>query len=234
MTFASQVRGFHITGVKRLTDDRPVTLPGASSSWILEHPRSCSIDYTVPYEPPTAPIQLSLARSASGAVELSWKPPRYDGGQPVQSYRVRVTTASNVISTEFPQDSKVQFFETTEQRLELPTVAPLSHCTCVVSAVNVVGEGAPSEKPAQLCKGDVIVLPNLPSSESSIVGVLPAPFSGDVWRLRSAPTSSLAFSRIDMKKECLDKSLQGVSIFHVLATSPDTYVIQVCSNTISL
>jgi hypothetical protein len=154
---------------------------------------------------------------------------------------------------------QVQDFETSERRIRLPTVAPLSYCTCVVSAVNEVGEGAPSEKPAQLCTGDVIVLagclPKPPSQlvhaaadaeadghasndvTSSGIGALTAsaaaappgidtlvsaPFGGDVWRLRSAPTSSVAFSKIDMTKECVDRSLQGVSIFHVLATSPDT------------
>jgi hypothetical protein len=33
---------------------------------------------------------------------------RYDGGQPVRSYRVRVTTASNVIFSESPQPSEVR------------------------------------------------------------------------------------------------------------------------------
>jgi hypothetical protein len=210
-----------------MSDDRPITLPGATSSWILEHPRSCSIDYTVPYEPPTAPVKLSLTRiAASATVELSWQPPLYDGGQAVQSYRVKVTTASNVVFTEAPQASRVQFFETLDRRIVLPSVEPLSHCTCVVSAINVVGEGAPSEKPAQLCKGDVIVLTGsaMGNSDTNIQGMVSTPFVGDVWRLRSAPTSSVAFSKIEMKKECMDKSLQGVSIFHVLATSPDTYV----------
>jgi len=224
-----KVRGFHLSGIGALSGDERVTLPGASSSWILEHPRSRCVDYTVPYKPPTAPVSLSLTRlPQSNDVELSWQPPKYDGGQPVLSYRVKITTASNVIYTESPRKSDVQWFETFDPRLVLPNIAPLSHCTCVVSALNAVGEGPPSEKPAQLRKGDVIVLPGGIQEEdpSGIQTLVSRPFVGDVWRLRSAPTSSIAFSKVDMNKACVDTSLQQVSIFHVLATSPDTYDLQ--------